>query len=656
MATTHKWTMSGWFTVTGKNGALVRAEARMDSAKVEELAKGTLVRIEETATLPEGKERGRLTHPLAGWITVGKGLEPAAAPAPEAAEPAAETAAPEVAAAAPAAPEAAPEAAAAAPAPAPDDDDAFLDEDESTWCCGSLGGTCDMCLYLGGLPLGWLGGLGRTTRTLTATASIAAAYKKHETDKASTGKERDEKLRALHEKTGAELLELFEKNGGFQIKFGQILASQTKMLPKEITDALRPLQDGAPERPWAAVDAVLTKAYGGLPGGRDAVLASVDERPLAAASVAQVHGAVLTPEAAAKFGAPANIVLKVRHADVGATMEKDLSLFGWVTTLVGAVFKNVDFTWVKAFITESIEQELDFTNEAAQCEKLGGFLARARPGAGVAVKRSGFMLGDLPSVRAPRVVRGLSNTGLLAMERVEGCRPTDGAAIRDMGATPVAVALGLLEAFAECIFLHGYVHGDLHPGNLIVAPKPETKAKCELVLIDHGLHVAVPRDFRAAYCRLWNALAEGDEAGLKAAAAALGVGGDDYRAFPWLLGYMPYDNWLKRKMPSARDVARMRRTGELDAVGDQGFYNRMPYVLVVMLRTNMQVAAILFENKGWAISLFQVMSTHARLGLALIESGPVDDAEANGCPYAWIAEHKPKAEADVANAVKYEKS
>ena len=166
----------------------------------------------------------------------------------------------------------------------------------------------------------------------------------------------------------------------------------------------------------------------------------------------------------------------------------------------------------------------------------------------------------------------------------------------------------------------------------------------------------MPRDFRAAYCRLWNALAEGDEAGLKAAAAALGVGGDDYRAFPWLLGYMPYDNWLQRKMPSARDVARMRRTGELDAVGDQGFYNRMPYVLVVMLRTNMQVAAILFENKGWAISLFQVMSTHARLGLALIESGPVDDAEANGCPYAWIAEHKPKAEADVANAVKYEKS
>mgnify|MGYP003316841841 CR=1 FL=1 len=110
------------------------------------------------------------------------------------------------------------------------------------------------------------------------------------------------------------------------------------------------------------------------------------------------------------------------------------------------------------------------------------------------------------------MVRGLSNTGLLAMERVEGCRPTDGAAVRDMGATPVAVALGLLEAFAECIFLHGYVHGDLHPGNVIVAPKPETKAKCELVLIDHGLHVAVPRDFRAAYCRLWNALAEGDEA------------------------------------------------------------------------------------------------------------------------------------------------
>ena len=66
----------------------------------------------------------------------------------------------------------------------------------------------------------------------------------------------------------------------------------------------------------------------------------------------------------------------------------------------------------------------------------------------------------------------------------------------------------------------------------------------------------------------------------------------------------------------------------------------------------MQVAAILFENKGWAISLFQVMSTHARLGLKLIDSGDVDDAEANGCPGAWIAEHKPGAEAAVADAVK----
>ncbi|KAH8071171.1 hypothetical protein JL721_4604 [Aureococcus anophagefferens] len=308
--------MSGWFTVTGKNGALVRAEARMDSAKVEELAKGTLVRIEETATLPEGKERGRLTHPLAGWIT------------------------------------------------------------------------------------------------------------KHETDKASTGKERDDKLRALHEKTGAELLELFEKNGGFQIKFGQILASQTKMLPKEITDALRPLQDGAPERPWAAVDAVLTRPTAASPAAARRPACRRSGRR--ARPVAQVHGAVLTPEAAAKFGAPANIVLK-------------------------------------AFITESIEQELDFTNEAAQCEKLGGFLARARPGAGVAVKRSGFMLGDLPSVRAPRVIRGLSNTGLLAMERVEGCRPTDGAAVRDMGATPGG-GPGPARGLRECIFLHGYVHGDLHPG------------------------------------------------------------------------------------------------------------------------------------------------------------------------------------------------
>ena len=628
----------GWYTVVGKNGSLVRAAAAMDSERVREIAKGTVVHIDSTTTLEGGKERAHVTHPIEGWITF-KGLEPAEAPAAEA--PAAE-------------------APAAAAEGEGEGDDAFLEEDESAWCCGSLGGVCDMCVYLGGLPLGWMGGFGRTTRTLAATASIASAYKRHEGDKALVGKEREAKLAALHEQTGKELLALFEANGGFQIKFGQILASQTKMLPKEITDALQPLQDGAPERPWAAVDAALSRAYAATDGGRGGALEAVDEEPIAAASVAQVHRARLTPAAAAKLGAPQpQIVLKVRHADVGATMEKDLSLFGWVTTIVGAVFKHVDFTWVKAFIVESIEQELDFTNEARQCEKLGRFLARARE-ARTAVaphpkRRAGFMLDDLPSVRVPRVYRGLSNTGLLAMEYVAGCRATDQAKLRAMGATPVSVSLALLEAFAECIFLHGYVHGDLHPGNLIVAPKPDATAKCEIVLIDHGLHVAVPRAFRRSYCLLWNALAEADEAGLIAAAATLGVEGDDYKALPWLLGYMPYDNWVKRKMPSPRDIARMRRTGELDAVGDQSFYNRMPYVMVVMLRTNMQVAAILFENKGWAISLFQVMSTHARLGLELIDSGDVDDAEANGCPGAWIADHKPAAEAAVADAVKYER-
>ena len=104
-------------------------------------------------------------------------------------------------------------------------------------------------------------------------------------------------------------------------------------------------------------------------------------------------------------------------------------------------------------------------------------------------------------------------------------------------------------------------------------------------------------------------------------------------------------------------MARMARTGELKAVGDGAFLNRLPYVFVVMLRTNMQVAAILFENKGWAISLFQVMATHARLGAMLLDDPEaLADAEANGCPDAWIASRKPAAEKAVAEGVRYNKA
>ena len=336
-------------------------------------------------------------------------------------------------------------------------------------------------------------------------------------------------------------------------------------------------------------------------------------------------------------------------------MDADLSLFRWVTYLVGSLFSNADFTWVEAFIKESIDQELDFAREGRQSDRMGACLERARPPHGAPQpKRGGFMLADLPRVRTPVVYRKLSTKNVLTMEFIRGCRATDHGALKAMGASELAVSLALLEAFAECIFLHGYVHGDLHPGNLVVAPIPG--GGVEVVLIDHGLHVALGRDFRRSYARLWNALAEADEAALEAAASDLGVVGDDYKALPWLLSYMPYANWKARSAPTRADVARMRRTGELDAVGDAAFYNRMPYVLVVMLRTNMQVAAILFENKGWAISLFQVMSTHARLALKLLDDPALaDDADAGGCPHAWIAAHKPAAERAVAASVKYEK-
>ena len=74
---------AGWYTVVGRNGSLVRAEAAMDSARVQEIGKGAVVRLESTTTLAGGKERARVTHPVEGWITF-KGLKAREAPVREA--------------------------------------------------------------------------------------------------------------------------------------------------------------------------------------------------------------------------------------------------------------------------------------------------------------------------------------------------------------------------------------------------------------------------------------------------------------------------------------------------------------------------------------------------------------------------------------------
>lgn len=94
------------------------------------------------------------------------------------------------------------------------------------------------------------------------------------------------------------------------------------------------------------------------------------------------------------------------------------------------------------------------------------------------------------------------------MEFMHGCKVDDINSLEKAGVDPKEVAVLLVDIFAEMIFCHGYVHGDPHPGNILVHRDPcrSGKHSFDIVILDHGLYRDLDERFRINFCRLWRAL------------------------------------------------------------------------------------------------------------------------------------------------------
>lgn len=130
--------------------------------------------------------------------------------------------------------------------------------------------------------------------------------------------------------------------------------------------------------------------------------------------------------------------------------------------------------------------ELDFTREAKNSERTA----------------SCFRKNSV--VKVPYVFWQLTTREVLTMEFCYGHKVNDLDFLRKTDISSTKVAKALIELFGEMIFVHGFVHGDPHPGNILVSP--EGHGKFSLVLLDHGIYRELDQKFRLDYCRLWKAL------------------------------------------------------------------------------------------------------------------------------------------------------
>ncbi len=271
------------------------------------------------------------------------------------------------------------------------------------------------------------------------------------------------------EDPGAEVatrvVNMLEELGPTFVKFGQILSTRPDLLPAKYLARLQSLQDHVQA---VSFDDIKRQIELGLGASPDVLFYTFDKEPIASASIAQVHGAVL------KDGT--DVVVKVQRPGLRPVIEADLSLLRFFAAQVQDVFPEVAAFDLAGMVREfetSLLRELDFEVERQSLERI----------------RANFR--DKPHIHVPKVFTGVSSPTVLTMERVRGQKLT---AIVDPELRSEVAAL-YLDAAYQMLFKDGFFHGDLHPGNVFLEDGG-TAGKHKLGLIDFGMVGRLSRQHR----------------------------------------------------------------------------------------------------------------------------------------------------------------
>ena len=320
-------------------------------------------------------------------------------------------------------------------------------------------------------------------------------------------------LRRLTERNRAQRMRRFAQRfhglavelGGLMIKVGQFMSSRLDVLPPEITAELEGLQDEVPPVPFPAIRA-LAEAELGAP--LEAVFASIEETPIAAASLGQAHRAKLLPGNAEDTGL-SSVVFKVQRPGIDTIVDVDLAALrrvgGWLSR-IRIVSNRADVpALIKEFAQTSLE-EIDYLNEAANSERFAAdFVDDAR-------------------VTVPGVVWERTTRRVLTLEDVTAIKITDAESLRMAGIDPASVAPVFASVMFDQLFTNGFFHADPHPGNIFVTPNAgSAEHPWKLTFIDFGMMGEVPAKTRSGLRKLLIAAASRDGKGLVAAISDVGV-------------------------------------------------------------------------------------------------------------------------------------
>ena len=262
---------------------------------------------------------------------------------------------------------------------------------------------------------------------------------------------------------GQRLRQALEDLGPIFVKFGQVISTRRDLLPLDIADELAKLQDRVPPFDSAVAVATIERA---LRKPLNEVFVSFDRIPVASASIAQVHFAVVR----ARNGVERQVAVKVLRPGMLSVINKDLSLMrmmaGWLEGLSGDG-KRLRPREVVAEFDKYLHDELDLVREASSAAQL---------------RRN---MEGLQLVLIPEMFWDYCTTDVLVMERMQGVPISQVERLRAAGVDIPKLARDGVTLFFTQVFRDGFFHADMHPGNIQVSLAPETFGR--YISLDFGI-------------------------------------------------------------------------------------------------------------------------------------------------------------------------
>jgi len=280
--------------------------------------------------------------------------------------------------------------------------------------------------------------------------------------------------------------------GGVMIKVGQFLSSRVDILPFEVTDELKGLQDEVPPEEFSEIRKVIESELG---APIEEFFYHFEPQPLAAASLGQVHRAQLREaqldhahvrEAVAEPFAN-HVVIKVQRPNIKTIISTDLAALSTVGRwlhLYKPIRRRVNIPLLLDEFRHTLYEEIDYIAEASNAKRFATDFAGHK------------------GVRVPRVIDKLSTKRVLTLEDVWAIKITDFEKIQAAGISLEAVASRLLDVYLQQIFVNGFFHADPHPGNLFVNPLDAHEGvspsgrEWELTFVDFGMVGRVPDNLK----------------------------------------------------------------------------------------------------------------------------------------------------------------